>query len=110
VIRLKRLVALVPNKPSRRGYACTIIQQNIRRIDRETRNRRAGKVGCACLLAAVTRGSARQVVLVNRTRKTAEAAVTDVRYGVLLGRKVDVVDGDYDELKGVRSGDRHFRY
>lgn len=61
----------------------------------------AGRVGCACLLAAVTRGSARHIVLVNRTRKTAEAAVTDIRYGVPLGRNVDVVDGNYDELKGA---------
>jgi L-lactate dehydrogenase len=61
----------------------------------------AGRVGCACLLAAVTRGSAHQIVLVNRTRKTAEAAVTDIRYGVPLGRNVDVVDGSYDELEGA---------
>ena len=61
----------------------------------------AGKVGCACLLAAVTRGTARQIVLVNRTRKTAEAVVTDIRYGAPLGRKVDIVDGDYDGLKGA---------
>lgn len=41
----------------------------------------AGNVGCACALAAVTRGSAREIVLVNRTRKTAEAVATDIRYG-----------------------------
>src|SRR5205823_924482 len=32
-----------------------------------------GTVGCACAMAAVNRGSARQIVLVNRTRKPAEA-------------------------------------
>jgi L-lactate dehydrogenase len=61
----------------------------------------AGNVGCACAMAAVIRGSAREVVLVNRTRKTAEAVATDIRYGTPLGqRKVDIVDGDYDALSG----------
>jgi L-lactate dehydrogenase len=30
-----------------------------------------GSVGCAIALAAVTRGSAREIILVNRTRKPA---------------------------------------
>jgi L-lactate dehydrogenase len=60
-----------------------------------------GNVGCACALAAVTRGSARQVVLVNRTRKTAEAVATDIRYGTPLGPKVEIIDGDYDALEGA---------
>jgi L-lactate dehydrogenase len=57
-----------------------------------------GNVGCAIALAAVTRGSAREVVLVNRTRKTAEAVATDLRYGTPLGPKVDISDGDYADL------------
>ena len=48
----------------------------------------AGSVGCACAMAAAVRGSAREIVLVNRTRKTAEAVATDIRYGVPVGRKV----------------------
>ena len=60
-----------------------------------------GTVGCACAMAAVNRGSAREVVLVNRTRKTAEAVATDLRYGVPLGPKVAIVDGDYDSLAGA---------
>jgi L-lactate dehydrogenase len=60
-----------------------------------------GTVGCACALAAVTRGSAREIVLVNRTRKTAEAVATDMRYGTPLGPKVDIADGDYDDLAGA---------
>jgi L-lactate dehydrogenase len=60
-----------------------------------------GQVGCACAMAAAVRGSARQIVLVNRTRKTAEAVATDIRYGVPLGRKVDIRDGDYGDLKGA---------
>ena len=60
-----------------------------------------GTVGCACALAAVTRGSAREIVLVNRTRKTAEAVATDMRYGTPLGPKVDIADGDYADLAGA---------
>ena len=60
-----------------------------------------GNVGCACAMAAVCRGSAREIVLINRTRKTAEAVAADIRYGVPLGRKVDITDGDYDALKGA---------
>src|SRR5947208_1126861 len=45
--------------------------------------------------------SLREIVLVNRTRKTAEAVATDMRYGTPLGPKVDIVDGDYDALKGA---------
>jgi len=60
-----------------------------------------GNVGCALALAAVDRGSAREIVLVNRTRKTAEAVATDLRYGTPLGPKVDIRDGDYDALAGA---------
>src|SRR5215510_2143462 len=60
-----------------------------------------GNVGCACAMAAVNRGSAGEIVLVNRSRKTAEAVATDMRYGTPLGPKVDIVDGDYDALKGA---------
>jgi L-lactate dehydrogenase len=60
-----------------------------------------GNVGCACAFAAVTRGSAREIVLVNRTRKTAQAVATDIRYGVQLGPRVEITDGDYDALFGA---------
>src|SRR5215467_5254076 len=59
-----------------------------------------GAVGCACALACVNRGSARDLVLVNRTRKRAEAVATDLRYGTPLGPRVTVVDGDYADLAG----------
>jgi L-lactate dehydrogenase len=52
-------------------------------------------------MAAVMRGSAREIVLVNRTRKTAEAVATDIRYGIPLGPKVDIADGDYGDLAGA---------
>ena len=60
-----------------------------------------GNVGCAIALAAVTRGSAREIVLVNRTSKTAEAVATDLRYGTPLGPKVDIRHGDYGALTGA---------
>jgi L-lactate dehydrogenase len=60
-----------------------------------------GNVGCACAMAALNRGSAREIVLVNRSRKTAEAVATDMRYGTPLGPKVDITDGDYEDLKGT---------
>jgi L-lactate dehydrogenase len=60
-----------------------------------------GAVGAACAMAAVNRGSAREVVLVNRTRKTAEAVATDIRYGTPLGPRVDITNGDYDALHGA---------
>jgi L-lactate dehydrogenase len=58
----------------------------------------AGKVGSACALAAVVRGSARNIVMVDRTRKRAKAVATDLRYGSPLCPKTEVVDGDYDNL------------
>jgi L-lactate dehydrogenase len=60
-----------------------------------------GNVGCACAMAAVIRGSAREIVLVNRDPKTAKAVATDMRYGTPLGPKVDIVDGDYAALEGA---------
>jgi L-lactate dehydrogenase len=58
----------------------------------------AGRVGCACALAAVTRGSARSIVIVDRTRKRAKAVAVDLRYGSPLCPKTSVADGDYDDL------------
>jgi L-lactate dehydrogenase len=60
-----------------------------------------GNVGAACAFAAVTRGSAREIVLVNRTRKTAEAVATDLRYGTPLGARLGIKEGDYDALEGA---------
>jgi L-lactate dehydrogenase len=58
----------------------------------------AGRVGCACALAAVIRGSARTIVIVDRTPKRAGAVATDLRYGAPLCPKTTVVDGDYEDL------------
>src|SRR3979411_571513 len=58
----------------------------------------SGRVGGACALAAVVRGSARTIVIVDRTRKRAQAVATDLRYGAPLCPKTTVVDGDYEDL------------
>ena len=60
----------------------------------------AGAVGSACLLAMVMRGSAREVVLVNRDRKRARGVVTDIQYGAVLSPPIAVRDGDYSDLAG----------
>ena len=60
----------------------------------------AGAVGSACLLSVVMRGSAREVVLVNRDRKRAQGVVTDVQYGTVLLPPIAVRDGDYSDLAG----------
>jgi len=60
-----------------------------------------GAVGCACAMAAVNRGSARDIVLVDRTRKRAEAVATDIRYGTTFTPKVAIYDGDYGDLAGA---------
>ncbi len=61
----------------------------------------AGAVGSACLLSVVMRGSAREVVLVNRNRKRAQGVVTDLQYGTALFPPITVRDGDYSDLTGA---------
>jgi L-lactate dehydrogenase len=60
----------------------------------------AGAVGSACFLSMVMRGSAREVVLVNRDRKRAQGVVTDVQYGAVLSPPITLRDGDYSDLEG----------
>jgi L-lactate dehydrogenase len=61
----------------------------------------AGGVGAACLMALVLRASARDIVVVDRTAKRAKAVATDIRYGVPLGPRIDVVEGNYGDLAGA---------
>ena len=60
-----------------------------------------GRVGAACALSLVVRGSAREVVIVDRTRARAKAVVTDLRYGAPLCPEVALHDGDYADLAGA---------
>jgi L-lactate dehydrogenase len=52
-------------------------------------------------LASIMRGAAREIVLLNRTRKRAEAVATDMRYGTPLSPITDIRDGDYEDLAGA---------
>ena len=61
----------------------------------------AGAVGSACLLSMVVRGSAREIVVLDRTRKRAKAVATDMQYGTSLSSVVDIHDGDYSDLAGA---------
>jgi L-lactate dehydrogenase len=55
---------------------------------------RTGQVGCAIALLRSARGGAREIVLVNRTRKTVAAVATDTRYGTPLCDRVEISDID----------------
>lgn len=61
----------------------------------------AGAVGCSCLLSLMMRGCAREIVLVNRSRKKALGVVTDAQYGSALLPAVDLLAGDYSDLAGA---------
>ena len=61
----------------------------------------AGAVGSACLLSLILRGSAREIVVLNRTRKRAKAVATDMQYGASLSPVVNIHDGDYSDLAGA---------
>jgi L-lactate dehydrogenase len=60
----------------------------------------AGAVGQACAFALVLRGSAREVVLVDKVPERATAVATDMRYGTPLSPPVDISAGDWDDLAG----------
>src|ERR1700692_2017959 len=61
----------------------------------------AGRVGAACMLSLVARGSAREVVLIDRTRTRARAVAADLRYGAPLCPEVALRDGTYADLAGA---------
>ena len=61
----------------------------------------AGAVGTACMFAMALRGSARQIVLVNRTHERARGVVADLQYGTVLGPAVSLRAGHYDDLRGA---------
>lgn len=61
----------------------------------------AGTVGAATLLSLVLRRSAREILIVNRSRKKAKAIATDMQYGTPMFPAVDIRDGDYPDLAGA---------
>lgn len=61
----------------------------------------AGAVGSACLHSLVMRGVAREIVVVNRNPARAKGLVTDIQYGAVIERPVDLRAGDYADLAGA---------
>jgi len=61
----------------------------------------AGGVGTACIAAMALRGSAREIVLVNRDAARARGTVTDLQYGSVLAPPVELRAGDYGDLRGA---------
>lgn len=61
----------------------------------------AGGVGTACMFALALRGSAREIVLVNRNQERARGAVADLRYGAVLAPHVLLRAGSYGDLRGA---------
>jgi L-lactate dehydrogenase len=57
-----------------------------------------GAVGQACAFALMLRGSAREIVLVDRTAKRATGVATDMRYGLPLSPTMEMVAGDWSDL------------
>ena len=60
-----------------------------------------GAVGSACAIALMQRGSAREIVLLDKTEARARAVALDMSYGAPVSPAVDVRDGSYDDLKGA---------
>jgi L-lactate dehydrogenase len=60
-----------------------------------------GAVGQACAFALMLRGSAREIVLVDRTAERATGAATDMRYGLPLSPTLEITAGDWDDLAGA---------
>jgi L-lactate dehydrogenase len=61
----------------------------------------AGAVGAASLLSLVMRGSACEIVVIDRNRKRAEGVVADLQYGATLSPAVVLRAGDYPDLAGA---------
>jgi L-lactate dehydrogenase len=60
-----------------------------------------GAVGRAAALAAMQRGSATELVLVDRTAKVSQAVALDLGYGLPLGVAMRIKPGDYAALEGA---------
>ena len=60
-----------------------------------------GAVGQACAFALMLRGSAREIVLVDRAAQRATGVAADMRYGAPLAPTVEITSGDWSELAGA---------
>jgi L-lactate dehydrogenase len=57
-----------------------------------------GSVGKACAMATVLRGCSRELVLLDRNHKLAQAVAMDMQYGSLLSPRSNIHAGDYSDL------------
>lgn len=60
-----------------------------------------GAVGSACALSLIQRGSCREIVLVDKDNKRANAVAMDMQYSTPLAPMVDIMEGDYEALTGA---------
>ncbi len=60
-----------------------------------------GSVGRAAALAMLQRGSAQELILVNRNANVSRAVALDMSYGALLGASTRIRAGDYRQLAGA---------
>jgi L-lactate dehydrogenase len=60
-----------------------------------------GAVGQACAFALMLRGSAQEIVLIDRTAERATGVATDMRYGVPLSPAVAITAGGWSDLAGA---------
>jgi L-lactate dehydrogenase len=58
-----------------------------------------GQVGQACAFALMLRGSAREIVLVDRSAERADGVATDMRYGLPLSDTVSISSGGWSDLR-----------
>lgn len=57
----------------------------------------AGTVGVTCAYSLVLKGTAQEIVLINRDPKKAEGEASDLQHAVPLGQPVKVLAGDYKD-------------
>ncbi len=62
----------------------------------------AGAVGSASLLSLVMRGTACEIVVIDRNRKRADGVVADLQYGATLSPAIGLRAGDYPDLADAR--------
>ena len=62
----------------------------------------AGGVGSASLLALVMRGSACEIIVVDRNRERAKGVVADLQYGATLSPAVALRAGEYSDLASAK--------
>src|SRR5687767_14597 len=60
-----------------------------------------GAVGTSCMMAMALRGSAHDIILVNRNHERACGAVADLQYGAVHAPVTSLRAGHYEDLGGA---------